>query len=73
MQFEVFTELQPAVMVRQGHRALDVVGHRLAGGVGQVVQRQDDDMVADADPAIFAAVSPESWFLHGYHLFVLVL
>ena len=52
MQVEVFAELQPAIGVRQRHRALDVVGHRLAGGVGEIVQRQDDDVVAHADAAV---------------------
>ena len=54
-QLEVLAELQPAVGVRERHRPLDVVRHRLAGGVRQVVERQDDDMVADADPSVLAA------------------
>ena len=33
MQVEVGAELQPPIGVRQRQRALDVVGHRLAGGV----------------------------------------
>ena len=49
-----------AVRVRQRHRALDVVLHRLRGGVRQVVDRQDDDVVAHADAAVFALVTPES-------------
>ena len=42
MQGQVFTELQAAVGVGQGQGALDVVGHGLAGGVGKVVQGQND-------------------------------
>ena len=59
VQVEVFAELQAAIGVRQRHRALDVVGHRLAGGVGEIVQRQDDDVVAHADPAILTPPAPE--------------
>src|SRR3546814_18602970 len=57
MQVEVGAELQPAVGVRDGEAALDVVGDRLAGGVRQIVERQDDDVVADADAAGLAAVA----------------
>ena len=53
-QFEVLAELQPAIGVRQRQRALDVVGDRLAGGVRQIVERQDDDVVAHADAAVLA-------------------
>ena len=77
MQLEILAELQPAIGVRQRHRALDVVGDRLAGGVGDVVDRQDDDVVADADAAVLAAPGPERVLLgascrHGsYHRLVL--
>ena len=59
VQIEVLAELQPAVGVRQRHRALDVVGDRLAGGVRQVVERQDDDVVAHADAAVLAPPAHE--------------
>ena len=29
------------------------------GGVGQIVDRQDDDVVAHADAAVLAAITPE--------------
>ena len=58
-QLEVLAELQPAVGVRQRQRALDVVRHRLARRVRQVVERQDDDMIANADAAVFAPVPME--------------
>jgi len=60
MQREVLAELQPPIGVRQGHRALDVVGDGLAGRVGQVVQRQDDHVVADADAPVGTAISHEA-------------
>ena len=63
VQVEVGAELQPAVRVRQRHRALDVVLDRLRGGVGEVVDRQDDDVVAHADAAVLALVAPEGGFL----------
>ena len=64
MQVEVGAELQPAVGMRDRQRALDVVRDRLAGRVRQVVDRQDDDVVAHADAAVLAAVTPEG-LLHG--------
>jgi hypothetical protein len=63
VQVQVGAELQPAIGVRDRHRALDVVGHGLGGRVGQVVQRQDDDVVAHADAAVLAAVAEEGGVL----------
>ena len=60
MQVQVFAELQAAVGVGQGQGALDVVGHGLAGGVGKVVQGQDEHMITDAYPAIVAAIAHKS-------------
>ncbi len=62
VQLEVGAELQPPVRMRQRHRALDVVLHRLRRRVRQVVDRQDDDVVAHADAAVLALVAPESAF-----------
>ena len=59
VQVEVGAELQPAVRMRNRHRALDVVRDRLGRGVGQVVDRQDDDVVAHADAAVLAPVTLE--------------
>ena len=55
----VGAELQAAVGVRNGQRALDIVRHGLGCGVGQVVQRQDDDVVAHTDAAVLAPVAQE--------------
>jgi hypothetical protein len=63
VQLEVGAELQPAVGVRNRQRALDVVRHRLARGVRQIVHRQHDHMVAHADAAVLAAV-PEECRVH---------
>jgi hypothetical protein len=75
VEVEIGAELQPAIRVRQGHHPLDVVGHSLAGGVGDVVDRQDDDVVADADAAVLAPVAEEmfSGDCHAHHLLVLML
>jgi hypothetical protein len=59
MQLKVLAELQAAIGMRDRQRALDVVGHRLAGGVGDVVHGQDEDVVAHADAAVLAAVALE--------------
>jgi hypothetical protein len=57
MQLQVLAELQPAIGVRNRQRALDVVGHGLAGRVRDVVHRQDEDVVAHAHPAVLAPVA----------------
>ena len=60
VQIEVGAELQPAVGMRDRQRALDVVGDRLAGRVGEIVERQDDDVVAHADAAVLAPPAAEA-------------
>ena len=69
---EVLAELQAAVGMRDGHRTLDVVGHRLAGRIGEIIQRENDDMIAHAHASVLATISLK-FFLHGYHLLVLRL
>ena len=77
VQVEIGAELQPAVGVRDRQRTLDVVRHGLGRRVRQIVQRQDDDVVANADTAVLAPVAEESGVFaddaHAYHLFVLML
>ena len=53
-ELEVLAELQPPIGVGQRHRALDVVGDRFGGRIGEIVERQDDDVVAHADAAVLA-------------------
>jgi hypothetical protein len=48
VNLEILAKLQPAIGVRDRHRALDVVGNRLAGRIRDVVDRQDDHVVAHA-------------------------
>src|SRR3546814_5262425 len=64
VQLEVLAELQAPIVVRQREAAVDVVGHLLAGGVGEIVQRQDDDVVADADTTVLAPVAEECLRAH---------
>jgi hypothetical protein len=74
VKVEVGAELQPPVRMRDRQRALDVVRDRLGGGVRQVVERQDDDEVADADAAVLAPIAEECGVLrddgHGAFLFL---
>jgi len=42
--------------MRQRHRALDVVLHRLRRGVRQIIDRQDDHVVAHADAPVLTLV-----------------
>jgi hypothetical protein len=60
MELEIGAELEPSVRMRDCDRAFDVVLDRLARGVGQVVDRQNDDVIAYAYPPVLAAVSHES-------------
>src|SRR6185437_958893 len=59
-RLEVLAELQAPVGVRDRERALDVVGDRLAGRVGEVVERQDEDVIAHADAAVLPAPARET-------------
>src|ERR1700722_1259458 len=59
VQIKVCAELQPAISVGQGDRALYMSGDGFAGCVRDIVQRQNDYMVAHADATIFAAISPD--------------
>ena len=43
MNLEILAELQAAVGMRDRQRALDVVGDGLAGGIGEIVERQQQD------------------------------
>src|SRR5690606_23605981 len=47
------------IRVRQGHGALDIVGNGFASRVGNVVDGQDDDVVAHADASVVAAIPHE--------------
>src|SRR6266516_950146 len=62
MQLEIRTELQPPVGMRNCERSLDVVRHRFTGGVGEIVDGQDKDVVSYADATAVAFVSPECRF-----------
>ena len=57
-QIEVFAELQAAIGMRQRHRALDQ--RRDAGGCGvrDIVNRQDDHVVAHTPAAVSTAIAP---------------
>src|SRR5215831_17322693 len=56
---EVLAELQPSVGMRDRKRALDVVGDRLAGRVRQIIERQDEDVIAHADAAVLTPPAGE--------------
>jgi hypothetical protein len=62
MQVEVGAELEAAVRVRQGHAALDIVRDSFRRGIGEVVNRQDNDMVAYSNATIRSPVTPKSLF-----------
>src|SRR5439155_27214750 len=75
-QLEVFAKLKPPVSVGQGHGALNQRGDTFGGRVGDVIHRQNDDVIADAVAAIGAAKAGEFKILgcnHTLHLRVLTL
>ena len=47
-------------MVGKCQSAFDVIRDRFAGGVRQIIQRQDDDMIADTYAVIFTTVAKKS-------------
>ena len=59
MHFKIFAELQTPVGMRDRQRALDVVGHRLAGGIGNVVRRQNHNVIAHVHPTVFTPLPME--------------
>ena len=72
MQVEVGAELQPAVRMGNRQRSLDVMGDRLGGCVGKIIDRQDDHVIAHADTAVLASITVEC-LRHRYHRLVLML
>ena len=68
MQFQILAELQAPIGVRQGERPGNVGGDCFAGGVGNIVNRENGDMVADANAPVFSAVAKKGIVI--YHLFV---
>src|SRR5712691_4545403 len=62
MQLEIRAELQPPVGMRDCERSLDVVRYCLTGGVGEIVDGQDKNVVSYAGATVVAPVSPECRF-----------
>ena len=58
VKFEVLAELQPSVGMRQGDRSSNMGGDRLARSVGNIVERQNHDVIAYTHSTVLAAVAP---------------
>ena len=41
------------------HGALDGHCNGLCGSVGEIIERKDDDVIADTDTLVIAAIAPE--------------
>ena len=67
-QFEIFAELQTAISVRQSHRAFDQASDAFSGSIGNIVDRQNDDVVANAETAIRALEAGQFQFLWINHI-----
>ena len=57
VQIQILSELQSAVGMRQRHGRGDIVGDGFTGRVREVIDREDDDMIANAHASILAAIS----------------
>ena len=55
-QFQVLSELQPAIGVRQRHGVLDIVCDSFASRIGQVINRQDNDVIANTYAPVLAPI-----------------
>ena len=66
VQIKVRTELQTAIRVGDGHGAFDGSGNRFGCSVGEVIQGQDDDVVANTDATIVTAITPEGGVFINY-------
>jgi hypothetical protein len=64
-QFQILSKLQAPVTVRQSHGALNVVGHGLARGIRDIVNGEDNDMVANADPSVLSTVCKDLSRFHN--------
>ena len=70
MQIQIGAKLQATVGMRNRHDTFDVVCHCLGRRIGKIVDRQNDDVIADAYAIILAPVAPKAGVL-GNHDVVL--
>jgi hypothetical protein len=57
MQFQIFAELQTTVRMRKRERPLNVIGDGFRAGVRQIVEREDDHMIAYADATVLTPIA----------------
>src|SRR5260370_10747767 len=67
VQLEIFSKLEPTIRVRQRQGSFDVLGHRLAVSAGPIVERKNDDVIADAHAAVLPPEPVEIVSPHAYH------
>ena len=59
VEIKVGAELETTIRMLDGHGAADVIGNGVAGGLGKVVQRQNQHMVTNAHATIITAIPEE--------------
>ena len=59
MQIQIGTKLQAAVRMWNRHHAFDAVRDGFGGGIRQIIDRQNDDVVTYADATVLAPVAPK--------------
>jgi hypothetical protein len=57
VQFEIFAELQATIGMWNSKGSLDVMGHSLTCRIGEIVKGENENIVTNADPAVFTAIS----------------
>jgi hypothetical protein len=64
VQLQIFAELEASISMGQRECAFDVVRDSFAGSIRYVIDRENDDVVPHADPAILTPVSQNSSLRH---------
>src|SRR5262249_20204066 len=67
-QLKILAELQSAISVRQSHGPLYERGHAFSGGIGNVIDRQDNHVIANTKTAIGPTKAGELQVLRSNHM-----
>jgi len=59
VEIQVRAKLKASVRMGDRHGALDGHCNGLCGSIGEIIERQDDDVIADTDTLVIAAIAPE--------------
>jgi hypothetical protein len=57
MQLQVFAKLQTSVGVRKSQHPFNIIRDGFSAGVGQIVERENDNMIAYADSTVLTPIA----------------